>query len=693
MGEAEEDLDSGEPLIVVAKDAPKVEQIAAYDLKAYLSKITGRSIALTDDAIDLQGSTAKKIFVVGTSMTNSILNSLVQEGLVTISEDILGPQGMMVKTLKFEGKDLVMLAGYASIGSMYAVYDFLENFCGVGFFPDGDKIPQRDALDFGEIDYIRRPRFRYRMYHNHPNWSRPFVNCVRLWPFEEWKKLIDWMRKKRLNVLVLFHDEGTYLWGDAIFSAFPEIKKSEENLARFVMMPDYRTELNKRIFQYAGQNGISICYNLMYSQVPDFFQKERPDLTYHRLWMECSGICAAQKECKEIMRKFWGEIIRTYAVDGSHLYIICPYQHEKPLCNNFATRAEPTLQAYEVLKDIDPESKIFVENWCWTTDYHPEREWEDFKKLPEGIGVLNADLGTSPAGEGYERYKSKDWLQWIFLTMEGTFPPSLMFHSIEDIMFQAKQADIFGACGLLAFNIIANSNELLCNLIAELGWTTDLDKEKFLEKYVRLRFGKESYAIMLESFRSYLKCLDRRLLLACMPAANPAEADLVKNIKQLGEGNEWVENRLNEFRSKRDFVEEAIEIALIEENHQKDNKCYRKYLEELEYIKARWNGIISFYKAYIYSHNPTIARGHFEDALKYFYEIKEIYRKKKECSMSKLKELAPDVEYNPYFLENWDRIDRRWDSTFPYYNIVWEHFHRYEENLRNLALKLGIIPH
>ena len=255
-----------------------------------------------------------------------------------------------------------MLTGQTLTGATHAVYSFLENDLGVDFFIDGNRVPDRESLGLNRCETAVVP-VRGLFYHH--TWKQSHVNSWRLWGFDGWKTAIDWMRRKRFNLLPMMHDAGGYMWGDVIFQAFRGIPQNENTLAHFVVDPAWRRELNKRIFAYARSSGLQIAYNLFYSQVPEFFLDYYPDIQCHDMNMKNVGINADQPECRRIMRRYWKVVIDTYGIDNSHVYLVCAYRHERLLLEGFKNKNSMTITALEILKEIDPQATMYIETWCW----------------------------------------------------------------------------------------------------------------------------------------------------------------------------------------------------------------------------------------------------------------------------------------------------------------------------------------
>lgn len=96
---------------------------------------------------------------------------------VAIDLEALGEQGYRLKT---SGADIVV-AGSPEVGTLYGVYDFLEEFFDVRWFaPDITRLPEFAKVSIPDLDRTVRPVFAYR--HTGQPWSKergPFRPYVR----------------------------------------------------------------------------------------------------------------------------------------------------------------------------------------------------------------------------------------------------------------------------------------------------------------------------------------------------------------------------------------------------------------------------------------------------------------------------------------------------------------------------------
>ena len=97
---------------------------------------------------------------------------------------------------------VVTITGSNTRSVWYGLYDLLERRGGCHWFWDGDVVPKRESIDFSNLDVHEEARFEYRglRYFAHRGLTRFQAEH---WGPEDWKKEIDWILKRRLNVFML----------------------------------------------------------------------------------------------------------------------------------------------------------------------------------------------------------------------------------------------------------------------------------------------------------------------------------------------------------------------------------------------------------------------------------------------------------------------------------------------------------
>ena len=130
----------------------------------------------------------------------------------------------------------------------YGLYDLLERRGGCRWFWDGDVVPKRDSIDLSNLDVHEEAHFEYRAirYFAHRGLTRFQAEH---WGPEDWKREIDWILKKRLNVFMLRIGQD-----DLFQRAFPEACKYPDPTKR---LPGATTSYNDRTLfwslQYRGE--------------------------------------------------------------------------------------------------------------------------------------------------------------------------------------------------------------------------------------------------------------------------------------------------------------------------------------------------------------------------------------------------------------------------------------------------------
>lgn len=157
--------------IVIAPDADKAARFAAVELKHHLNAITGGSIEIV---VAPKGKRGDILVGLGPHTGLSRADFKPQEWLVDVADEriVLAGRDAVDKggfTLDYDGEDGVRGKNwprpYDEQGTMYAVYDFLENECGVVWADaedGGTFIPRRESLSFSPTRRRREPFIRFR---------------------------------------------------------------------------------------------------------------------------------------------------------------------------------------------------------------------------------------------------------------------------------------------------------------------------------------------------------------------------------------------------------------------------------------------------------------------------------------------------------------------------------------------------
>jgi hypothetical protein len=137
--------------IAVAESATAPERTAAAELAAYLKQITGAEFAMVTPA----AAAGRPVIAVGPGAAKAVAPGL------GLDKAALGDDGIVLKTVPPH----LILSGAegARRGTLYAVYTFLEDRCGVRWWTqDASLVPRQADLASGALDLTYVPPFRYR---------------------------------------------------------------------------------------------------------------------------------------------------------------------------------------------------------------------------------------------------------------------------------------------------------------------------------------------------------------------------------------------------------------------------------------------------------------------------------------------------------------------------------------------------
>lgn len=246
-----------DPALEVPEGASKAVVAAAGEFRKYWKAVTGRSVA--------DKSSVRVAFRVDPS-----LDGVHDE--YRIVSDARG----------------VVFTGANDRAVLYAVYDFFERRAGCRWFWDGDKVPRSDTISLGGLDVREKARFEYRglRYFAHRGLTRFQAEH---WNFDAWKKEIDWMLKRRLNVFmprIGMDDTWQKAYPDVV--PYPDpAAGAQDGLTGYNNRVEIwglkaRGELRKRFTEYAFDRGLMIPTDFgtmthWYSRTPvEFLEKFDP---------------------------------------------------------------------------------------------------------------------------------------------------------------------------------------------------------------------------------------------------------------------------------------------------------------------------------------------------------------------------------------------------------------------------------
>jgi len=542
----------GKPVaaIVLGDNATVIERHAAEELAKYVKAMSGATLPIVTGDGGRGTGRERTAILIGRAETNPLIADLVQQGHVKLSADDPGLDGFIIKTyaptLPRSHAPTLVLGGSMDRATLYAVYHFLERFCDVGFFWDGDYIPTRKTISLPPCDVVERPHFRIRQYLQ----GCALGYTTAYWEWEDWQRELDWMAKRYQNT----------------------------------MMVDWGHPEGRRVAEYARKLGIkTILPGGGLGQVSEAFRKEHPDARYVKMqWIESDPYWVIHpsdplfvQQGVEAVRK----AMETYGTD--HLYNVDPYAEQTvflPPEEVEAMRAEFGRAVAEYIRQADPEGIWYASGWALLAPPWPEATAQAFLEAIPADRFYLCDIWAEE-NPIYKKFHYFHGRQWGFGVLHSFGGDDTLRGDLAGLIRRVQEvANDPQADRCVAFYInpeIVHYNGLYFELAAKLSWDPKtVNLEDFLRDHAVRRYGEWSAPTMLECLRRLAQSVYSSSSRATEPAYQHRLHRLAQDPTQY---------------AHLDALEEALRLALRERERQKDNCLYahdlvdllRQYLAEL----------------------------------------------------------------------------------------------------------------
>lgn len=569
---------SGAPAeIVLGRSATTIEKHAARELASYVSRMSGSKLRVAFHP----SASCHSAVLIGRPDTNPFIADLVRQGKVEMSPGKPGLDGFVIKTVTVGEKSYLILGGSQDRSSLYAVYDFLERFCHVGFFWDCERVPGVKELEFDAIDISSRPRFEDRQY---------FQGCAQsysawYWGWPDWKREIDWMAKKKFNVLSVFlgREMADYEAMKALGVEPPQLStraKQEHVLARKVIEYAHsigiRTVTPGTIGQVEYEQGeLSRRFKAKYPNAK--YIEVEPGVAWvsyqHRLLLDPSDPLWVRL-VSERMRQFE----RLYGT-GSSIYNFDPLANEnrpgatpEEQSNLNATYAKSVVAA---IRSVCPTGKWVMSGWAfydreyWT----PERRQSFLSAIPEDMLLINDLTGK------YKELNYYDGRSWGYTVLHAFGGNTQLHGNARDLLADMQRVateDCGAKCNAFYLSPeIVRHNTFYYDLAARLGWNPrDVKLDDFMRDYALRRWGLGSADRMLECLTELTRSV-----------YGPINPDVVyyQVLPSMSPKVERYASRCQAVSS----LKKALDIALAQPGSlASDNDCYNRDLVDIgkEYL-------------------------------------------------------------------------------------------------------------
>ena len=331
--------------------------------------------------------------------------------------------------------DGVRFVGASERAVLYAVYDFLERRGGCAWFWDGDRVPKRPSIDCAGLNVREKARFEYRglRYFAHRSLHR---FQAEQWDFDDWKRELEWVAKKRLNFMML------RIGMDDLFArAFPETvpyptdyvvpeakPRSYDDRTLFWPMKD-RSELRKKVLAYARELGLvhpEDCGTMShwYSRTPLCYleavkPKFLPQANKHQ-YGELTGLVWDIREDKYLDDYFrlTEAHIRDYGGGAPQMFHTIGLGERvcyKDRAKNHALKLYTYDRIISKLRQSYPDTPLLIGSWDFISTWSPEEVAELTRRLdPKNTIILDYTSDIWDNDDNFTNWDIVGKFPWIF---------------------------------------------------------------------------------------------------------------------------------------------------------------------------------------------------------------------------------------------------------------------------------------
>ena len=495
-----------------------VFRIAGDEFAAIWKKSTGETLPVVtrDDG-------KSDLIVLGSDAVNAFTHAKIIEKVIPQFRIRTNTDDYQLISAKEGKRNLLFLAGGRERALLYSVYHFFESQADCHYFWDGDVIPAHKKISISGIDILESPRFEYRglRYFAHRSLNRFQAEH---WDFPEWKREIDWILKRRLNLFML------RIGLDDLFQkAFPEIvsypgyevpeskERSYDDRNLFWSLK-YRGELRKKILAYARERDLLHPEDVgtmthWYSRTPyDFLNKVKPAFMPQTTggYSEKTGLVWDIRKDRNLDNyfKLTETHIREYgAPDLFHTIGLA----ERKCYNDHASNHQMKLYTYRriisKLREKYPNAPLLIGSWDFCMYWSNEEVRALVEELdPEHTLIFDYTSDTTDEEHNFTSWGIMGKFPWIFGIFHAYEPASEIRGNYEIIERRLPLAAADPMCkGLVYWPECSHTDTLMLDFMSAAAWNpAEAELETFLPGFCERRYGKHA-TIMLPLWEKVMK--------------------------------------------------------------------------------------------------------------------------------------------------------------------------------------------
>ena len=446
---------------------------------------------------------------------NEYLNSNIGELNIRYGTD-----DYCIKTYKKDNRNILILAGGRGRSTIYAIYDYFERIMGCGYFWDGDIIAKKDEIIFDDISIVESPRFEYRglRYFAHRGLKRFQAEH---WSFEDWKKELDWMCKKRLNFFMMrigMDDVWQRAFPNSVSYADEFYNVDEEQASHYDDRSDfwtlkYRGELREKVLEYARVLDLEYpvdCGTMThwYSRTPnDFLENEKPSFVNqangaYTQFDNGKVFDFTKKRNMDFYTKLSETMVVEYEKKSSLFHTIG--LGERRLYDdknkNFALKKIAYRRIAENIREKYPNSKLMIASWDFVGWWSPDEVKELLKELDnERTIILDYTSDVNDPNVSFLNWGVLGKFPWIFGIFHAYESESELRGAYDIIAERLKIATDDKMCkGFIFWPELSHSDPIVLEYLSLHSWSPlSKDMDTLIDDFSYKRYG--NFALTMQN--------------------------------------------------------------------------------------------------------------------------------------------------------------------------------------------------
>ena len=480
--------------------------IAAAELNSFLQRMTGKEYpVLTED------DGKSDLFVLGSDAVNSFAHRMIIEKVIPDFKLRTGSDDYQLLSAQHGKRKLLFIAGARPRALLYGVYHYLEEFGSCHYFWDGDIVPKKKSLELSGIDIDESPRFDYRglRYFAHRSLNRFQAEH---WDFEDWKREIDWVAKKRFNTFML------RIGLDDLFQkTFPDIVKypswqvpestprSYDDRDLFWSL-EYRGELRRKILAYARERDLMYPEDVgtmshWYSRTPlDFLKAVKPEFVPQATTaynQETGLVWDIRKE--ENLENYFKLTRKSIELHGAPSLFHTIGLAERRCYTDRAANHEMKLYTYRriinKLRGEYPDTPLMIGSWDFCMYWECDEVKSLLKELdPRNTFIFDYTSDTCDEVNNFTNWGVVNRFPWMFGIFHAYEPATGIHGNYETIARRLPIAAEDPMCkGFFYWPECSHSDTLMLEFVAAKAWNPDDGTlEGFLPEFCAKRYGEKA---------------------------------------------------------------------------------------------------------------------------------------------------------------------------------------------------------